>query len=344
MRVCLYLEAAEMVAKSGFRTAFEQQRRALQSAGVEVVDDPARDDYDLLHLHFFGPKSLFYLKRAQRLGVKVIAHAHSIGAHDFEDSFTLVNSISGLYEKYLYYFYESSDAVMTCSPYAREQLQAQGISKPIFVVSNAVDRQKFKFDLEKRRHYRELLQLKRFTVFSAGNVIPRKGILDFLEAARRLPALDFVWFGHLWPKFMTFYPEMHKALETKPPNVKMPGFVVDTPAAFSAGDLCFLPSFRENQPMVLLEALSLGRPLVVRDIPEYRGWLADGINARLGGSVEEFVAQIRALAQDPREWQRLSLAAEALAEQSSLPVVGRRLKELYALILEGAAVPASSSL
>ncbi|MCI2430223.1 glycosyltransferase family 4 protein [Candidatus Acetothermia bacterium] len=342
MRVCLYLEAAEMVAKSGFRTAFEQQRRALRSAGIEVTDDPARDDYDLLHLHFFGPKSLFYLKRAQHLGVKVIAHAHSIGAHDFEDSFTLVNSISGLYEKYLYYFYESSDAVMTCSQYACEQLRAQGISKPIFVISNAVDRQRFKFNPEKRQHYRELLQLQRFTVFSAGNVIPRKGILDFLEVARRLPELDFVWFGHLWPKFMTFYPDMHNALEAKPPNVKMPGFVSDTPAAFSAGDLCFLPSFRENQPMVLLEALSLGRPLVVREIPEYHGWLEDGVNARLGSSVEEFISQIRQLAETPREWQRLSWAAEELAKASSLPVVGRRLKELYTLVLEEVA-PAHQS-
>lgn len=337
MRICLYLEAAEMVAKSGFKTAFEQQRRALQGAGIEVIDDPARDDYDLLHLHFFGPKSLFYLKRARRFGAQVIAHAHSIGAHDFEDSFTLVNSISGLYEKYLYYFYESSDAIFTCSQYAREQLQAQGISKPIWVISNAVDRQKFRFNAEKRRHYRELLDLSRFTVFCAGNVIPRKGVLDFLEVARRLPELDFVWFGHLWPKFMTFYPEMHKALEAKPTNVKMPGFVSDTPAAFAAGDLFFLPSFRENQPMVLLEAASLGRPLVARAIPEYRGWLADGLNARLGDSVEDFVTQIRHIAQNSSEWQKLSRSSEELAEASSLPVVGRRLQELYTLVLAGAA-------
>ncbi len=333
MKVCLYLEAADLVAKSGFKTAYEHHRKALQTVGVQVTDDPD-DDYDVLHLHFFGPKSLFYLKRAKRAGAKVIVHAHSMGAHDFEDSFTLFNSISPLYEKYLYYFYESSDAVFTCSQYACDQLKAQGLSKPIYVVSNAVDRARFRFREEQRRAYRARLHLARFTVFSAGNVIPRKGVLDFIEVARQLPVVDFVWFGHLWPKFMTFYPEMHKAIEQRPPNVIMPGFVEDTPAAFSAGDLFFLPSFRENQPMVLLEAASLGRPLVVRQIPEYRGWLIDGVNARTGTSVEQFVQIIREIALDPADRQRLSDAAGELAEASSLPLVGQRLKQLYAQLLE----------
>jgi 1,2-diacylglycerol-3-alpha-glucose alpha-1,2-glucosyltransferase len=219
MRVCVYLEAPDLVAKSGFKTAYEHHRKALQAVGVSVTDDPD-SDYDILHLHFFGPKSLFYLKRAKRLKIPVVVHAHSIGAHDFADSFTLFNSIAPLYEKYLYYFYESSDAIFTCSRYARDQLLAQGITRPIYVVSNAVDRERFRFTEEGRRLYRERLGLKNFTVFCAGNVIPRKGVLDFLEVARRLPQIDFVWFGKIWPKLLTFYPEMHKALERRPPNVK----------------------------------------------------------------------------------------------------------------------------
>ncbi|MDW8031553.1 MAG: glycosyltransferase [Candidatus Bipolaricaulota bacterium] len=203
----------------------------------------------------------------------------------------------------------------------------------MYVVSNAVDRNRFRFSEENRRLWRARLGLKRFTVFCAGNVIPRKGILDFLEVARRLPQFDFVWFGHIWPRLLTFYPEMHKAVENRPSNVRMPGFVEDTPAAFCAGDLLFLPSFRENQPMVLLEAASLGRPLVVRDIPEYRGWLVDRVNARMGKSVEEFVEILLEVAQNPQEWHRLSQAAEAIAHASSLPVIGQRLKELYEQLL-----------
>lgn len=332
MKVCLYLEAADLVAKSGFKTAYEQQRKALLTVGVSVTDDPD-SDYDVLHLHFFGPKSLFYLKRAKRLKIPVVVHAHSIGAHDFADSFTLFNSVAPLYEKYLYYFYDSSDAIFTCSQYACEQLRSQGITRPIYVISNAVDREHFRFSEEGRQLWRARLGLRNFTVFCAGNVIPRKGVLDFLEVAQRLPQIDFVWFGHIWPKLLTFYPEMHKALESRTANVKMPGFVGDTPAAFSAGDLLFLPSFRENQPMVLLEAASLGRPLVVRDIPEYRGWLIDRVNARTGTSIEEFVEIISELSQNPHEWQRLSQAAQTVAHASSLPVVGERLKALYEQLL-----------
>jgi len=68
MRVCLYLEAEELVAKSGFKRAFEHHRKALELVGVEVTTDPHDEPYELLHLHAFGPKSLYYLGKARREG------------------------------------------------------------------------------------------------------------------------------------------------------------------------------------------------------------------------------------------------------------------------------------
>ena len=51
-------------------------------------------------------------------------------------------------------------------------------------------------------------------VISAGHLIQRKGILDFLETARRMPDVLFLWFGGgnhaLIPK------EIKKAVAEKP--------------------------------------------------------------------------------------------------------------------------------
>lgn len=60
-------------------------------------------------------------------------------------------------------------------------------------------------------------------MISAGHLIRRKGILDFLETARRMPDVLFLWFGGgnhaLIPE------EIKRAVAEKPENVIFAGFV-----------------------------------------------------------------------------------------------------------------------
>ena len=334
MRVCLYLEAENVVSKSGFKRAFESHRKALQLVGVEVTTDPNDEPYDLLHLHAFGPKSLYYLNKARREGVKVVVHAHSVGAHDFRDSFTMSNILAPLYELYLKFFYEQGDAVFTPTEFAKRQLRKAGVRARIEVVSNGVDRERFRFSPEKRAYYRQKFGLTRFTVFGAGNIIPRKGVDEFFDVAERLPQYDFIWYGQRWPKALAFHPQLEKRLEERPPNVKLPGFVEDAPGAYSAGDVLLFPSRTETQGLVILEAASLGRPVIVRDLPEYEDWLFHGENCLKGRTVEEFAEHISRLAEDPQLYRRLVDGAEQLAEEHRLERVGQRLKELYQSVLD----------
>jgi len=329
MRVCLYLEADGALTKSGFKRACEHQIKALQLQGVRVTDDPADEPYDLLHLHAWGPRSLYFLKRAKWEGIPVVVHAHSVGAHDFRDSFTMSNVIAPIYESYLKFFYEAGDYVFTPTEFAKRCLLRSGITKPIAAVSNGVDRERFRFSAEHRAAYRKRFHLERLTVFSAGNIIPRKGIESFLAVAERLPQFDFIWYGQLWSKLLTFHPKMYQRIEERPPNVCMPGFVSDTPGAYSAADILFFPSHSETQGLVLLEAASLGLPLVVRDLPEYRDWLIDGVNCLKGQSDSAFVEALRHIAGDERLRAKLQEGALALAEAHSLAVTGKHLVELY---------------
>jgi 1,2-diacylglycerol-3-alpha-glucose alpha-1,2-glucosyltransferase len=207
------------------------------------------------------------------------------------------------------------------------------------VVSNGVDRELFRFSPEKRARYRAAFGLRRFTVFGAGNIIPRKGIIDFLEVAERLPQYDFIWYGHRWPRALAFHPQMEKRLEEKPSNVRLPGFVEDPSGMYAAGDVLLFPSLTETQGLVILEAASLGRPVIVRDLPEYVDWLYHGKNCLKGRSVEEFCEQITCLAEDRALYQHLAQGAERLAEAHSLAVVGRRLVTLYRSVLEQPARP-----
>jgi 1,2-diacylglycerol-3-alpha-glucose alpha-1,2-glucosyltransferase len=332
MRVCLYLEADEALTKSGFKRACEHQIKALQLQGIHVTDDPD-DVYDLLHLQAWGPKSFYFLKRAKREGIPVVVHAHSVGAHDFRDSFTMSNVIAPLYESYLKFFYEAGDYVFTPTEFAKRCLLQGGITKPVAVVSNGVDRERFRFSAERRAAYRKRFHLERFTVFSAGNIIPRKGIESFLNVAERLPQFDFIWYGQLWPKLLSFHPKMYQSIEERPPNVCMPGFVSDAPGAYSAADLLFFPSRTETQGLVLLEAASLGLPLVVRDLPEYRDWLIDGVHCLKARSDSAFVEALRHLASDAPLRAKLREGALALAATHSLTVTGKHLVDLYQRVI-----------
>ncbi|HIC96302.1 TPA: glycosyltransferase [Candidatus Bipolaricaulota bacterium] len=336
MRVCLYLEFSglPLVQKSGFLTAFQSQKRALEEAGVAVVTDPD-GDYDILHLHSYGPRSFYYLKRAKRRGRKVVIHAHSIGSYDLRNSFTLTNLIAPLYERLLHYFYSQSDAIFTPSPRARELLHAGGLENRIEVVQNGVDLERLCFSQEKRERYRRELGLERFTIASAGSVIPRKGVMDFIAVARLLPEYDFVWYGQRWNRLLAFHPEMERMIRRRPPNLRFPGFVSDIQGALSAADLFFFPSWGENQPVALLEAAACGLPLVVRDLPEYRGWLKEGENCLKGRKLEEFARIIQMVAEEEDLRERLSSGARRLAREHSLERVGARLIELYSALLQG---------
>mgnify|MGYP000255302368 CR=1 FL=1 len=333
MRVCLYLEADEAFAKSGFKRAFEHHVKALRLQGVSVTTDPAAVPYDLLHLEAAGPKSYYFLKRAQREGIPVVVHAHSVGAHDFRDSFTMSNVLAPLYESYLKFFYETGDYIFTPTEFAKRCLLGSGITRPIAVLSNGIDRECFRFSPQSRAATRKRFHLQRFTAFSAGNVIPRKGVITFLQVAERLPQFDFIWYGQIWSKLLAFHPEMYQRIEERPPNVCMPGFVSDTPRAFAAGDVLFFPSHTETQGLVILEAASLGLPLVVRDLPEYQDWLIEGVNCLKGEHQNDFVEALRQLSEDEGLRARLSQGALELAQANGLPLIGRRLEQLYRRVL-----------
>lgn len=342
MRVCLYLEAENVVSRSGFRKAYESQKKALQLAGVEVTTDPRQGGYDLLHLHAFGPRSLYYGGWAKREGAKVVVHAHSVGAHDFRNSFTMSNLIAPVYERYLTFFYEQCDAVFAPTAFARRQLLDAGLAKRIEVVSNGVDRELFRFSAQVRARHRRRYGLRRFTLFTGGNVIPRKGIIDFIRVAERLPQFDFVWFGHRWPRALVFQPKMEQVLEDRPSNLMMPGYVSNAAGAFSAGDVLFFPSHTETQGLVILEAAALGRPIVVRDLPVYEDWLIHGVNCLKARTRRGFMAHLIRLSEDRALYRRLSRGAEQLACDHGLEVVGQRLRALYRSVLGQPSRPSRS--
>ena len=162
---------------------------------------------------------------------------------------------------------------------------------------------------------------------SVGHTIARKGLPEFLDLARSLPDVRFLWFGWTSPKLIP--PEITRAMDCAPANVLFPGFV-DREAlreAYQGADVFAFLSHEETEGIVVLEALACGIPAVLRDIPVYDGWLTHGENVYKASNHDEFLQTVSGLLAGTLP--DLTAGGLAVAESRSLEQVGRELREIY---------------
>lgn len=158
MKVLLYFEGQNVIGKSGIGRALSHQKRALASMGIDYTLDPKDTDYDILHINTYGPKSLRLVRKAKRLGKKVVFHAHST-EEDFRNSFIGSNQLAPLFKKWLVALYQQADHLITPTPYSKKLLQGYGLSQPIAAISNGIDLKNIILDENKEAAFRKYFNL-----------------------------------------------------------------------------------------------------------------------------------------------------------------------------------------
>ncbi len=151
---------------------------------------------------------------------------------------------------------------------AREYAKWLGISKEVTIIENGVPVRSPRAELRAKVRRELKLRDDTFAFIAVGNVKPEKGYEDLVEAChilrrqasgRRLfvavagDADDEEYLARLEAKLI------HLKLVSA---VKFLGYREDTVALYSAADAFVLPSRTEGLPMVLLEAMSMGLPVV----------------------------------------------------------------------------------
>lgn len=332
MKVLLYFEGEDLIKISGIGRACEHQKRALESQGIEWTDDPF-DDYDILHINTYSANSEAVIHSAHSKNRPVIYHAHST-EEDFRNSFILSNQIAPIYKTRLVSLYNKADAIITPTPYSKKLLQSYGITLPIYPVSNGIDLERYRPDYEKIKAFRRYFSLKDDdkVVMGVGLLFKRKGLLDFIEVARRLPQYKFIWFGDL--THIVVPHEILDAIDHAPENCIFPGYVKGPiiEGAYSSAQCFFFPSYEETEGIVVLEALAARCPMVVRNIGAYDPWLKSGRNCYMGESNTDFVSMIQGVVE--KKLPDLTEAGYETARERSLPAIGRQLKEIYSSVLK----------
>lgn len=333
MKVLIYFEGQQLLSKSGIGRAFDHQKKALESAGVPYSTDENELDFDILHINTYGLNSQRMVRRAKRADKKVIYHAHST-EEDFRNSFIGSNQVSAIYKKHLVRLYSSADFIITPTLYSKKVIEGYGIEQPIEAISNGIDLTRFNRNVEKEKQFRDYFQLPpdKKVIISVGLYFERKGLVDFVEVARRFPEYTFIWFGHT--PLYTIPKKIRAIIQgDHPDNVIFPGYIKGDiiEGAYTNADLFFFPSYEETEGIVVLEALASRQHVLVREIPVYDGWLVPGENAYMGRTNEDFCNQIEQIIEkkaiDLREngWQT--------AQGKSIQAIGQQLKLVYEKVL-----------
>ena len=167
---------------------------------------------------------------------------------------------------------------------------------------------------------------------TVGLAIPRKGIDTFVTLARKFPQHTFIWFGKIYNSFLA------KPLpKDMPDNVVFTGYTKDIVAAFNALDIYIFPSREENQGMTNVEAAAIGIPMLLRDLPAYRGYFTDESDCLMAHNDNEFAPKLSRLLNDKQERDLLAARAkERVVKEQSIEACGEKMRTIYEKLLQNA--------
>lgn len=327
MKIYIYTGGEKLVGRSGVGQAIRHQRECLRRADIGTTSHWT-PDAAAVHVNTVLPDSVLAALGARLRGRKVVWYGHST-MEDFRGSFKGSDALAPLFRRWIKFCYGLGDVVLTPTEYSRQLLEGYGLRRPVYSISNGVDTDYFRPDLAARAAFRRRYALAEETpvVISVGHTIARKGLIEFLDLARRIPSAQFLWFGWTDPRLIPH--EITRAMENAPANVRFPGFV-DREClreAYRGADVFAFMSHEETEGIVVLEALACGVPTVVRDIPVYGGWLEDGQNIYKAENTEEFQQRVEGILSGALP--DLTHAGRVTAESRSLEAVGAKLREIY---------------
>lgn len=327
MRIYIYRGGEKLVGKSGVGQAILHQEECLRRAEIPTTDRWTADTA-AVHINTVLPDSVLMALWARAHGRRVIWYGHST-MEDFRRSFRGSDRLSPLFRRWITFCYGLGDVVLTPTDYSKALLEGYGLKRPVYSISNGVDTAWFHPDPALRQSFRRRYGLREGerAVISVGHTIARKGLPDFLELARRLPDVRFLWFGWTDPRLLPA--DIQTAIENAPANVRFPGFVdrERLREAYCGADAFAFLSHEETEGIVVLEALACGIPTAVRDIPVYSGWLKHGKTVYKASNIDEFQRIVEGLLD--KTLPDLTPAGRGLAEARSLEAVGARLREIY---------------
>lgn len=208
------------------------------------------------------------------------------------------------------------------SLYSRILLKVLGSAKYILVLTKDAKVELVKIGISANKiilyHYwvdakfKPLKQKKtgKFVALFVGRFLMEKGIFVLLEAARKLPEINFHFIGSGPLQSLV------KSRAIKEKNIQYEGVRTkdDLPSFYTKADICVIPSlpkesvYTEGIPRVMIESFSCGLPVIATDV----GGLKDYVTSSVGFIIQPNTASLVAMLQKLSRKNLRSMQANCL--------------------------------
>lgn len=324
-------------AGQGVASATAEQIQLMKETGGQYfrILENSRKDAHINHYHQIALSMYINLGVTSRKKPRPVSVAHVHFLPDtLEESIKLPKPVMRIFLNYVVDFYRRADHLVVVNPIFIKPLTQLGIKRErIHYIPNYVSKDDFYItDEAEKLAAREKLGISKedYVVLGVGQVQTRKGVLDFIEAALRLPQYKFVWAGGFsFGAITEGYAELKKYVENPPANVTFLGIVPREKmnTVYNMADVLFLPSYNELFPMSILEACNTHIPLVLRNLDLYEEILFR--KYRAGECVDDFVRLLTELKDDPEAYREAGEASSYISEFYSKENVSARWVEFY---------------
>ena len=165
-------------------------------------------------------------------------------------------------------------------------------------------------------YFQEWSQQAKISFLLIARLLKNKGILEFIEAAnivkRDNPEVDFVVLG---PEESG--PAALKVSELDLTSITYVGFQKDVRPFLKKTSVFVLPSYREGTPRSVLEAMSMGKPIICSDVPGCRNTVIEGYNGFLipHKNVEELVKAMKEFIDNPKHIESMGQNSRKFVEE-----------------------------
>lgn len=236
---------------------------------------------DVIHLHS---------SKASVLG-RLVLPANKIvyTVHGF-DTIRVANRKFLPLERFLQF---RSRFIVGVSQYDYDNLIAEKITHNVCIVFNglAVPKINDKSNID-------LFKNDKKNILSIARVSPPKRHDIFMQIARQLPEYNFIWIGNLKP------------VEDTPDNCHFVGNIPNAGTYCKKADLFILISDYEGLPMVVIEAMSQGVPVISSDVGGVHEIIKNGINGYVvPNEASAFSEKIKIILEDIDLYSKMSHAS-----------------------------------
>jgi len=316
-----------------FLIAYHQLRHLFGLISILMTKKPR-----IVHVHM---TTAFYFYRrgvdiviCKLFGKKVIIHLHGGRFADFyRKSFVLgkwtIRSVLGL-----------SDKIIVLSDYWKDFLSAVIDAEKVSVVPNGVKLSEFRLEKDKKDEL-GIPKDKKLVLFM-GPIGRRKGAFDMVDVVSAVvsKAEDtfFVFCGQ--GEYKGEVDQFRRLVEEKnvSSHVNYAGNVTGQEKYnyYLSSDIFVLPSYVENLPISLLEAMAAGLPAIASDVGMIPELVQDGVNGFIikAGDVTAIAERIIKLAQDKD--LRISMGKrnlELVKERYDMPMMADKIDRIYKELL-----------